>query len=247
MRVFVVIACALVLSSPAWARAGSGSAKSKAKAPTRAAPAAADHDFGCTLAATDLRAWGAQGIRLAANIKSKFKLWKSVSGAAQLSSSARSKCNKLPPQAAFVKGPGAGTVTRADLVVAQQDVTVYRAYSAAPFTCGYNPPALEFGSWWSLTPPPSDKVAYRRATAVCNTWNDFTKKVQCTLKRGTVIAVGPTQSATCTARPAGCTALPHGWAPRFASSPEHQVFINTYRRTPADLGQFLVNCHSSNY
>jgi hypothetical protein len=71
--------------------------------------------------------------------------------------------------------------------------------------------------------------------------------VQCTLKKGTVIAVGTTQSAKCTDKPAGCAQLPQEWKPSFASSPEHQVFINTYRRSKAELDRFLVGCRTSTY
>ena len=240
MRVPVLpalLCAAALVSAPSFARDTSKrpTARGSPSPSTRTPPAAADHDFECALAPADLRPWSAQGLRVPASVKSKFKLWKSVSSAAGLSSAGRSKCRKLPPQAAFVKGPGAGATTRADLVVAQQDVPIYRAYSRAPFNCAFNPPAAELGGWWSLTPPSANKAQYRRATAVCNSWNDFSMKVQCTLKRGTVIAVGSTQSANCSQKPAGCAALPREWARRFGSSPEHQVFINTYRRPQAEL------------
>ena len=233
----------------ALARDTSKKPRSASQPSTKAKPpaVAADHDFECTLAAADLKPWQAQGLRVPAAVKAKFKLWKSVSSAAGLSEAAKSKCKKLPPQGAFVKGPGAGTTTRADLVVAQQDVPIYRAYSKASFSCAFEPPAAEFGGWWSLTPPSADKAKYRKDTAVCNSWNDFSMKVQCTLKKGTVVAVGSTQSADCAKKPAGCAALPAAWPKRFASSPEHQVFINTYRRAQADLEKFLVGCHTSAY
>ena len=155
---------AVALAGPA-SFARDTSKKSTTKAPAagskKPAPAAADHDFGCTLAAADLKPWTAQGIRVPAAAKAKFKLWKSVSSAAGLSASAKSKCTKLPPQGAFVKGPGAGATTKADLVVAQQDVTVYRAYSKDSFSCAWEPVASEFGGWWALTPPSADKEKYR--------------------------------------------------------------------------------------
>lgn len=95
-----------------------------------------------------------------------------------------------------------------------------------------------------LEAPPADKAAYRKLTAVCNTWNDFSRVVTCTLNKGTVVAIGSTQSAVCTARPTGCAALPKEWETSFGSCPEHQVFLNIFRRTQADVEKFLEGCSS---
>jgi hypothetical protein len=242
------IAMLAVLLLPLAVHARQTPAKQKPAPTKNKAPAVLpDDDFGCTLDPAILKPWEAKGLRVPAASKGSFKLWKSVSKFEDLSASAKSNCRILPPAGAYVKGVGAGGSTRADLVVAQSDVTVYRAYSKSTFACSFDPAALEKGSWWALSPPDADKAAYRKKTAVCNTWNDFSMVVRCTLKKGTVVAVGSTQAANCTDKPKGCAALPKSWTPRFAASPEHQVFINTYKRSPADIDRFLLNCHSTTY
>jgi hypothetical protein len=41
--------------------------------------------------------------------------------------------------------------------------------------------------------------------------------------------------------------LPKEWKASFGSSPEHQVFLNTHRRSPADVEKFLEGCTSRPY
>ena len=88
-----------------------------------------DHDFGCTLKSARLTAWTAKGMRVPASAKSRFKLFKSVTKAT--APQARRTCKILPDAKYWIPGPGNGGITRADLVVAQADVEVYRGYSRA--------------------------------------------------------------------------------------------------------------------
>lgn len=187
----VIVAVASLGSNQALARKKAEPAHSSGLQ----APAAVDHDFGCTLSPAALSPWEAKGIRVPVAAKKQFLLWKSVSRVADLSES----------------------------------------------------PAAEFGGWWSLTPPSADKAGYRKDTAVCSTWNDFSMVVECKLKKGTVVAIGTSQSAECSEKPPGCAKLPKEWAPRFASSPEHQMFINTFHRSQAEVDAFLLGCRAKPY
>ena len=135
-------------------------------------------------------------------------------------------------------------MVQGDIVVAQQDVTVYRAYATGKFPCSLADPATEFGGWWSLEPLGRNKAAYRSKVAVCPSWNDFGKQVKCTLKKGSAVVIGATESAACVPGPNACTTAPASFTVGYPAQSSHQVFINT--RSP-DRTKFLVNCVSKNW
>ena len=74
-------------------------------------------------------------------------------------------------------------------------------------------------------------------------------KVVCTLKAGSVIAVGPTQSARCTAptRSAACLRPQSSWPGELQGSSHHQIFLNLRGRSAQDIGQFLKDCQVSTW
>jgi hypothetical protein len=67
-------------------------------------------------------------------------------------------------------------------------------------------------------------------------------KTSCTLKKGTAVIVGPSQSAKCTPGKHSCTSAPTGFTVTYPASTSHQVFINT--RSP-DHAKFLTGCTTS--
>ena len=226
-------AAALLVAVPAWARN------------SKAAPAAGsvvDPALGCELSPSELRPWEAKGVRLPSSAKAAFKLLRSVTSSNV--SSAFHACKLLPETKFWLPGGGGGGIGRADLVVAERDVKVYRAYSSGPFNCSIAKPAGEIGGWWSLTPMPIGKKGYRKSMAVCNSWNNFDRKVTCTLKKSAVVAVGPSQSADCSATVQACAKRPASWPQNFAASPDHQVYINTYS---PHRSRFLVDCHTEQW
>jgi hypothetical protein len=176
-------------------------------------------------------------------VQGDFARWKKV-------------CAKLPDKLTrFVSGSNQGTMSSASLVVAMQDVPIYRAYSSPTHSkCGIDRPSGPYGGWWSITPLPagSKRESYRQKMAVCPSWNDFQKKITCTLKKGTVIAVGPTQSMDCKAdnhakeSQPGCQAVVAKWKDQFPASGNHQVFLNIYGRD-ADRAKFLTNCREESW
>ena len=186
------------------------------------------------------------------SVKAKFKSLGTIRDAADFARF-RKLCPKLPDKVSrFVSGPWLGTMSSASLIVATEDVQVHRAYSTpANGTCGTKSQSGEFGSWWSVMPLPaaSGREEYRRKMAVCSSWNDFKMKVTCTLKKGSVIAVGPTQSMDCTAdnhakeKVPNCAATAKGWKDKHPANGNHQVFINLFGRD-AERGAFLTGCTS---
>jgi hypothetical protein len=210
-----------------------------AKAPAKPAAGGKDLAFGCSATSSQLKSWQPSGVHVAGATRTKFLRLGSFTRSGADAASKR-LCKTLPPVTAIIPGAGKGGVTKGDIVVAQQDVTVYRAWSKGPFSCAFTPPAGEFGGWWSLEPL-GNKATYRKANAICPSWNDFTMKVSCTLKKGTAIIVGPTETASCTAGPHSCSSAPASFTVSYPRSTTAQVFINT--RSP-DRAKFLTNCHS---
>lgn len=98
-----------------------------------------------------------------------------------------------------VKPAGQGGVTRALVVQATADITVYRMWNG-PAKLDANGNTNRLGAWWAADRPIGTAEGYRRAYEICGTWNDLTWVATCTLKTGAVVAVGPGQSvaaATC--------------------------------------------------
>ncbi|MBS2023375.1 MAG: hypothetical protein JST92_13270 [Deltaproteobacteria bacterium] len=209
-----------------------------------------DYDFGCDVSTFSPGTWEAKGMNDLSRYKSKFKLLKSVSSYDTPSTLFRN-CKSFPKTSFFVKSSGGGGVTRADVVVATEDVKVYRAFSKSPFACGITRPAAKWGSWWSVVPLPgaSMKEDYRASVGVCSSWNDFSMMVECTLKAGSVVAIGPTQAADCGSDNAASTSnngckgkTPKTFTTRLPAKPTHQLYLNTYGRSESDISEFLTNC-----
>jgi len=85
--------------------------------------------------------------------------------------------------------PGSSFEYRAD----KANIKVYRIFTD-PLAKGK---ASKYGSWWSLSNPSGKKSDYMTRNAICPEWNDMTHLVVCELKVGTLVSVGPTQSAKC--------------------------------------------------
>ena len=153
-------------------------------------------------------------------------------------------CSGLPPAVAIVPGPNKGGIVRGDVVIAQEDVTVHRGYAKGQFACSIATPAAEFGGWWSLEPLGSDRAKYRESVGICPSWNDLTMRVSCTLKKGTAVIIGATESASCVPGPNQCSKAPATFSSQLHRTSAHQVFINT--RSP-DLKKYLVDCKPTHW
>ena len=235
------------------------SKESKPKAGSVAHAGVVDHHFGCVLEPASkqtltLKSWGGGGIGdLPASTKAKFRELGVLRSESDLTKFKKT-CTKLPASLKFfVSAPAGGNMSSATLVVAQEDMQVYRAYSSPQLRCGVDRPSNEFGGWWSLVPLPAAtaRESYRTKMAVCHSYNDMTKKVTCTLKKGSVIAVGPTQSIDCLDNQLkksapGCATVIAKWPGKYPASGNHQVYLNLFKRE-AEKDSFLTNCHSEDW
>lgn len=86
----------------------------------------------------------------------------------------------------------------------------------------------EFGKWWSFDKPTGPVGTYREQNAICPEWSDLDRLTVCEIKVGARFAVGPGQSATCTAT-------------KYEKSPVNQVFIPNDTR---EQKVFVDHCES---
>lgn len=85
---------------------------------------------------------------------------------------------------------GKGGVCVGKVLVAKEAVKVYRVYDGSRSTSMY-------GRWWALSKPSGARDAYRESYAICKNWSALDRLVSCTLKPGTQIVIGTTQSINC--------------------------------------------------
>jgi len=110
---------------------------------------------------------------------------------------------------------------------------VWRAFSANSRVCEQKPYEARLqGSWWSLEDPRRyGKDGYRKGAAVCSIWNDLGKVVHCTVKRGAIVAVGPTQSV----KECKCPAPPEVSVESYGPTDQWQVYVNLYDKKMSDI------------
>jgi hypothetical protein len=79
------------------------------------------------------------------------------------------------------------------------DIQVFRMWNG-PAKVDGNGRTNRIGSWWTYDAPRGNVREYRRDYEICLAWNDLTWVATCTLKKGSVVAIGPGNSvsaATC--------------------------------------------------
>lgn len=203
-----------------------------------------DYNFECTVSEDKLKPWEPLEMDVPEDVRSKFDIWTTMS-CEVVPEVLTADCKAPPPGCSYspVKPPESGGVTRGDIVVAKEAVTIYRAYSAEPFECGVSSPAGSFGSWWTLTKPDQPKQEYRESVGICPAWNDLSMLATCKLAAGTVVLVGPTQSVSCEGT-STCDPAPDGWEDALPVTTAPQLFINSFGRPPEELDKFLLECTS---
>lgn len=97
--------------------------------------------------------------------------------------------------AGAVKPAGQGGISQALVVKLTADVPVYRMWSG-PTKKNAQGFTNRIGQWWSYDAPKGSRDDYRKNYEICDGWNDLTWVATCTLKAGSVVAIGPGQSVT---------------------------------------------------
>ena len=115
-----------------------------------------------------------------------------------------SSAEALPPGApgfaradvqSAVKAHGQGNVSRAMVIQLTQDIHVFRLWSG-PEKKDANGRTNRIGSWWTYDPPRGAVDQYRVDYEICRAWNDLSWVATCTLRKGTIVAIGPGNSVS---------------------------------------------------
>jgi hypothetical protein len=89
--------------------------------------------------------------------------------------------------------PGIGRVSTPSVVRLTRDLTVYRLWRG-PAVRDAQGRTNRIGEWWAFDPPTGTLASYRRRYEVCEQWNTLRWVARCTLRRGSVVVMGPGQS-----------------------------------------------------
>lgn len=129
--------------------------------------------------------------------------------------------------ASAIKPAGQGGISEGIVLRVTEDTPVYRLWSG-PEKVDARGYTNRIGQWWTFEAPAGSQADYRVAYEICAGWNDLTWVATCTLKAGSVVAVGPGQSVS---------AETCGSDESYPANPAApQVFIaKAWARMPAEL------------
>jgi hypothetical protein len=151
--------------------------------------------------------------------------------------------------AAAIQPEGQGGISAGLVVKITSDLPVYRMWNG-PDKKNAQGFTNRIGQWWGFEAPAGSQDEYRRNYDICKDWNDLTWMASCTLKAGSVVAVGPGQSVS-----AESCGDPTGQE-HYPANPGHwQVWVSKawsrgaelvcppdsedYKADPADIAQAL--------
>jgi hypothetical protein len=96
-----------------------------------------------------------------------------------------------------IASEGKGGISSGILVRLTDDMDVYRMWNGPNAGINEYGTSNRIGAWWTAERPSGKAKDYRIKNAVCEDWNTLTWVARCTLKKGSIVAVGPTQSTKC--------------------------------------------------
>jgi len=116
--------------------------------------------------------------------------------------------------------PGEGKVTTPYVVRLTRDTAVYRLW-AGPSVRDAQGRTSRIGQWWTFEAPSGTLASFRRRYEVCEKWDSLRWVAQCTLRRGSVVVIGPGQSVS-----ADTCGDPSGRERYPANTKKFQVYIH---------------------
>lgn len=117
-------------------------------------------------------------------------------GKVEILDSCNQSCSRDILSHAIMK-QGDGGISSGVLLKLKEEIVVYRLWDGADKGMNEYGGSNRIGSWWSADRPSGSANNYRTLNAICTKWNELRWVTKCKLKPGTLLAVGPTQSATC--------------------------------------------------
>ena len=92
--------------------------------------------------------------------------------------------------ASAIGAPLASALCKGKVFQTTKPMTVYRVWDASKSYTMY-------GKWWTFDLPKGPRDMYRVKNDICPEWSPLDKLSSCTIKVGSKIVVGPSQSAKC--------------------------------------------------
>lgn len=154
-------------------------------------------------------------------------------GKVEMIASCNQDCNQDILSHAIMK-PGQGGVSSGVLLKLKEEIEVYRLWDGADKGINEYGGSNRIGAWWSADRPAGDVDHYRTQNAICNKWNELRWVAKCKLKPGTLVVVGPTQSATCSEQES------------YAANNSLQLYVDNTSSRYVDCGKVSENDHAVN-
>jgi hypothetical protein len=154
-------------------------------------------------------------------------------GKVELVDSCNQNCGQDILSHAIMK-EGQGGISSGVLLKLNEEITVYRLWDGADKGINEYGGSNRIGAWWSADQPTGDTNGYRARNAVCKKWNELRWMAKCKLKPGTLIAVGPTQSAICSEQES------------YPANNTLQIYVDNTSTRYVDCGKVSDNDHPVN-
>lgn len=123
-----------------------------------------------------------------------FEVPRAIAGSLELVAAGDATYASADPKDA-TGAPGVGKVSTPYVVRLTRDLPVYRLW-AGPAVRDAQGRTNRIGEWWAFDPPDGTLAGYRRRYEICEKWNTLRWVAQCTLRRGSVVVMGPGQSVS---------------------------------------------------
>lgn len=146
--------------------------------------------------------------------------------------------------ASAIKPVGEGGISEGVVIKLTEDIPVWRMWSG-PEKKDSRGNTNRMGQWWGYDKPHGTQADYRTRYEICLGWNDLTWMAKCTLKKDSVIAIGPGNSVTAMVcgDPTGKESYP-------ANAKDWQVWVSkawsrsTELVCPADTEDYAVDLNN---
>lgn len=136
--------------------------------------------------------------------------------------------------AGAIAEPEKGGISSGKLLRITDDVEVYRMWNGPDGGLNAYGGSNRLGPWWTAERPSGTDQDYRAKNAICPGWNELKWVAKCTLKKGTLIAIGPTQSARCST------------GEFYPANNTQQIYVDNYSPKHVSCGKYLESDYPVN-
>jgi hypothetical protein len=133
-----------------------------------------------------------------------------------------------------IEKTGKGGISSGILVQLTDDIDVYRMWDGPDSGLNEYGTTNRIGAWWTADRPSGKVNDYRVKNAICPDWNTLKWVAKCTLKKGSLVAVGPTQSASCKT------------GESYSANNTQQIYVDNYSSTYMQCAKYKEADYEAN-